>query len=708
MKKTGRNDPCQCGSGKKYKQCCMRADDSREQRDSGRVGAPGVEVELGLAHQAAGRFEEAERIYRRLLRVHPNHAEAWHLLGIITCERGELEKAVELVGKAISIQEANHNYHANLGRMLNYLGEHSRAERCYRRAVALSPISHHYCHLGNTLRAQCKFPEAVESYRRALEMDPNFAEASRNLGDTYNLQGRLEDALAQYRHALSLDPHSANIHCDLGAMLFLLGRSEEAVASYRRAIELNPGLVTGYSNLAGALQAIGDFGGALENFRKALALEPNYLRIQDRAQAEQAVRASVHDTLLFIMSIHSGCTPADYLSEARRYGGRLASMATPYTRWPRCEKNFDRLRVGLVSADLRNHSVGFFLESVVAHMNSSGIDLIAYPVVSNEDELTERIKPNLCGWHSLVGLSDEAAARKIHDDGIHILIDLGGYTANNRVPVFAWKAAPIQVSWLGFWASTGLDTIDYVLCDPWSLPADERTQFVEQPWFLPETRLCFTPPQDATASGPLPAIANGYITFGCFNNITKIDDAVVALWARVLARVANSRLILKSSRFKDDSIREFTRQRFAAHGIDGGRLVLQDASERAAYLESFNQIDIALDPFPFTGGTTSIDGLWMGVPLITLRGDRMIARQGESILQNLGLQDWIAEDGNAYVELAAIKGADVVVLAQLRAGLRIRLLASPLCDAERFARNLEHALWTMWGKYCEPAAIASN
>jgi predicted O-linked N-acetylglucosamine transferase (SPINDLY family) len=698
MKKIGRNDPCQCGSGKKYKQCCMRADGSRAQGDSGQVSAPHLELQLGFSHQAAGRLVEAEQIYRRVLRAHPGYAEAWHLLGIVAGERGEYEKAAELIGKAIGFQETNHNYHANLGRMFSYLGAHARAESCYRRAVALNPVCAHYSGLGNALRAQDKFAEAVESYRQALAVDPNFAEAYRNLGDTFNLQGRLEEALAQYRHALSLDPHAADIHSNLGAMLALLGRSEEAVSSYRRAVELNPGMAAGYSNLATALQAIGDLDGALDNFRKALALEPDYLRMRDRAKAEQALRASVHDTVLYIMSIHAGCSPADYLAEARRYGGKLAAMAKPYTRWPQCEASSGRLRVGLVSADLRNHSVGFFLEGVVAHLKSSGIDLIAYSVVPTEDELTARIKPNFSEWHSLAELGDQAAARKIHDDGIHILIDLGGYTANNRMPLFAWKAAPIQVSWLGFWAGTGLDTIDYVICDPWSLPSGERQQFIEQPWYLPETRLCFTVSQDDIPCGPSPALANGFITFGCFNNITKMNAAVVALWARILARVENSRLILKSPLFKDDSIRQSTWQRFAAHGIEHERLILQEASERNAYLASYNQIDIALDPFPFAGGTTSIDGLWMGVPLITLRGDRMIAHQGESILQNLGLQDWIAEDEDTYMEMATAKAADVAALVQLRTTLRARLLASPLCDAERFARNLERALQEMWSK----------
>jgi predicted O-linked N-acetylglucosamine transferase (SPINDLY family) len=306
-------------------------------------------------------------------------------------------------------------------------------------------------------------------------------------------------------------------------------------------------------------------------------------------------------------------------------------------------------------------------------------------------------------WKSLVGLSDDRAAHRVREDAIDILVDLSGHTAHNRLRLFARKPAPVQVTWLGYPATTGLQAMDYILCDRYVAPANESDHFVEKPWYLPNTYLCLTPPQDEIAVGALPALTKGRVTFGCFNNLTKMNDAVVALWAQVLHAVPGSRLFLKTNQLNDPSLQRATLSRFADRGIAADRLTLEGASSHADYLATYNRVDIALDPFPFTGGTTSVEGLWMGVPVITKRGDRFIAHQGESILHNVGLPDWIAADNEAYVAIAVARAADLSGLATLRAKLRSRLLASPLCDAPLFARNLEAAFRGMWQAYCSQA-----
>lgn len=301
-------------------------------------------------------------------------------------------------------------------------------------------------------------------------------------------------------------------------------------------------------------------------------------------------------------------------------------------------------------------------------------------------------------WKSIYGQNDEAAANLIYTDGIHVLIDLSGHTANNRLPMFGYKPSPVQASWLGYFATTGLNEMDYLIGDPYVTPPKDDDQFTEKVWRLPKTRWCFTPPNvDIEVSVP-PALNNDYVTFGCFNNLTKVNDKVVELWAKVLNAIPNSRLLLKAKQFRDQLARDSTIQRFAAQGINSKRISLERWEDRQKYFEAYNKIDITLDPFPFTGGTTSVESLWMGVPLVTLAGGSLISRQGVGVLMNAGLSDWVADDEEEYVAKAVLFASDLDKLASLRVGLRSQILASPLFDAPRFARNIENALWAMWNQ----------
>ncbi len=292
----------------------------------------------------------------------------------------------------------------------------------------------------------------------------------------------------------------------------------------------------------------------------------------------------------------------------------------------------------MVSGDFLKHPVGYFLENLLLNLDQDKIELVAYPTNLKEDELTDRIRSRFVGWKPLQGMRDEAAADFIHADGVHILLDLAGHTKDNRLPVFAWKPAPVQVSWLGYSASTGLAEMDYLLADPYLVPPEEEAYFSEEIWRLRESYLCFSPPRVPVPVGPLPALNTGLITFGCFNNPTKINDSVDELWAKVLHAVPNSRLLLKAERFSNPTINETTRQRLVALGIAPERLLLDGfVLQREEHLAAFNRVDIALDPFPYNGTTTSVEGLWMGVPFITLRGNRFVSHVGESIAHNAGL-----------------------------------------------------------------------
>ena len=347
--------------------------------------------------------------------------------------------------------------------------------------------------------------------------------------------------------------------------------------------------------------------------------------------------------------------------------------------------------------------MGYFAESVLAALASDcagRLELFVYATQAAGDAVTVRIKAYCHRWRAVSQLSDEALAATIRDDGVDILIDLSGHTADNRLPMFAWKPAPVQATWLGYFATTGVMAIDYLVADPWTLPAEEEVNFTETIWRLPETRLCFTPPDEAVAIAPLGAIGNGQLTFGCFNHLTKVNDDVVALWARILAAIPEATLLLKAKQLQEPEARLAVIERFAAQGIAGDRLRLEGPTPRADYLDAYNRVDIALDPFPYPGGTTTVEALWMGVPVLTLAGSSFISRQGVGLLMNAGLPDWIATDPDDYVARAVAHGSDVRQLASLRAGLRQQVMISPLFDAPRFARHFETALRGMWQRWC--------
>lgn len=539
--------------------------------------------------------------------------------------------------------------------------------------------------LGTALLLQGQQADGIAPLQKAVALMPGDVEAHSNLGNLLRDCDRLEEAAASYRRATELKPDYAAAHFNLGITLRDLGRLNEAVDSYRRAIGLQPGFAEAHNNLGNALKDLGRLDDALDAYKQALAAKPDYVEACGNA--------------LFARNYLPGSSPEAMLADARTYGSLVANRAQPFTDWPN-DRSADRtLRIGLVSGDLVTHPVGFFLEGALkalAQQQPSRIEIHAYANNPIEDAVTQRIKAVCTGWCAVAGMSDEALAQRIRSDAIDILIDLSGHTGLNRLPMFAWKPAPVQVSWLGYMSTTGVAAIDWLLADPWTLPPSEDHHFTEQIWRLPETRLCFTPPDADLAVSPLPAQTQGHVTFGCFNNLTKVNDEVVRAWVQVLQAVPGSVLLLKADQLNDPVECQRMLDRFAEQGIEARRLQLQGRSPRADYLAAYHQIDIALDPFPYTGGTTSAESLWMGVPVLTLAGERMIARQGVGLMMNAGLPDWVASDLDDYVTKAAAHAADLPSLASLRAGLRQQVLTSPLFDAARFAHHFEAAMHGMW------------
>lgn len=637
---------------------------------------PQAELQQLFALFSGRRYAEMEAHALGLLSRHPQAGEVWKGLSVALLSQGK--PAFEALQQATALLPGDADLASNFGLALTGLGRLDEAAANLRRALALQPgfaVAH--LNLGNVLTVQARWDEAAASYRRALQFNPNLLQAHFKLGITLAALGQQEGAAASFRQTLQLKPDHGEAHGGLANALQALGRRDEALAHFQQAVALQPGQALCHSNLAFALKELGRFDEAAASYRRALALEP--LNFEARSN------------LLFMLNYLPA--PAGALDEARQFGTLAAQVARPFTRWNCPPEPGRRLRVGLLSADLRNHPVGYFAQSVLAELGRDA-DLVVYANQAHDDEVSITIRGHCRHWHGVRALSDEALAQLIHADAIDVLIDLAGHTAHNRLPVLAWRPAPVCLSWLGYCASTGLDTLDGFVGDPWITPPGAEAQFVEPVLRLPETFLCFTPPALDIAVGPLPVLAQGGITFGCFNKPLKMNDAVVALWARVLQAVPGSRLLVKGGAQAGLS------ERFARHGIAPERLLLEGSSPRAEYLAAYNRVDMALDPFPYPGGTTSVEGLWMGVPVLSLRGASALSRQGESLLQNLGLADWVAADEDDYLARAIAHAADLPALAVLRAGLRERLLRSPLCDAPRFAGHFEALLRRAWAGWC--------
>jgi len=651
----------------------------------------GLHCNLGKILNELGRQAEAEESFRRALEIDPTLAEAHGDLGSTLHAQDQLDEAELSFRRALQIRPAYAEAHCNLGIVLAALGRIEEAEASYLQALSIAPgCLAALSNLGNCLTNQGRLEEGELSYRRALQIKPDFAEAHYSLGILFTNSGRLAEAETSFRQALQSKPDYAEAHSYLGHTLALQDRLEEAEANCRHALQIKPDYAYAHNNLGNVLKDLGRLVEAEASYRRALQIMPGY--------------TEAHSNLLFTLNYDDTRSSAYCLEEARAYGQTVKASAAGRLPDQPCEAALnhviehspDRLRVGLVSGDLMSHPVGYFLESVLAQLDPVRVQLIAFPTQHKTDELSVRIRPHFAKWKPLGGLSDDMATRAIREEGVHVLLDLSGHTAHNRLPVFARKPAPVLASWLGYFATTGLTQMDYLIADPWVLPETDEAYFTERIWRMPETRLCFSAPHVDVPVSPLPALANGYLTFACFNNLTKINDRVVGLWAQVLAAVAGSRLLLKAKQLREVSVRQSIVERFAAYGVDADRLILEGPVQRTDYLAAYRRVDFALDPFPFTGGTTSAESLWMGVPVLTLAGDRLVSRQGVGLLMNAGLPAWIATDADDFISRAFMHAGDLDGLAAIRQGLRQKVLASPLFDAPRFARNLESALWGMW------------
>jgi protein O-GlcNAc transferase len=537
------------------------------------------------------------------------------------------------------------------------------------------------------LHQQGRAADAGRLYDDILRQQPNHYGALHLKGVLALQQGDADTAIGLIRRSLEIEPKHGLALANLGVSYRAARRFDEGIAALRQAVELEPKNADAWNNLGQMLVRTGEVREAVAANSRALQLQPN--------------RPGLRGRLLFARNYLGETDPVELKRDAAELGAQMEARAKPRTSHPNDPDPDRRIRVGLVSGDLRSHPVGRFVVAPLGQLDPAQIELVAYSTNRDADDITHRIRAATASWVDASELSDDALDAKIAADKIDILVDLSGWSGDVRLEVFAHKPAPVALTWLGYFATTGLTTIDYVLANKWVVPPGEEDQWTEKIWRMPDTYLCFTAPADPPPLTRLPSLSSGHITFGSFNNFNKLGDDTLAAWSALMAAVPDSRLILRSSGHYPPGIEAGLSRRIAAAGVDPARVRIDPKIiGYAAHLASYAEIDVALDPFPYNGGTTTVEALYMGVPVLVRAGDRYVAHMGESILNNIGLPGWIAPDAASYAALGARFATDRESLVTLRQTLRDRMLASPLFDAPRFARNLEAALRGMWQTWC--------
>jgi FkbM family methyltransferase len=645
---------------------------------------------LGNVFKAAGKKEQAVLQYERAIQLNPDFALAHNNLGTVFRELNKHEEAIASFKRALAIQDDYAEAYYNLGNVYRQTKDYQAAIESYEKAIALHPGDiQAYNNLGNVFMEKGDPDLARSTFEKAIRINPSYAQAHNNLGNALRDLGRPEDALEAYTNAVELQPGYANAYYNMANTLKDMNMLTKAAACYRKAIELQPVNPEAYNNLGNLYKDQGRIRDALSCYEKAVEITPGY--------------AVAHSNLLLALHYDKEADPDTVFLHHEEWAKRHASAFIDKVKPHINERTENRIiRIGYVSPDFRIHSVSYFIRGILSSHDSGKFEVYCYSDVVRPDSFTKEFKTLAHQWRDIRGMSDDEAADLIRQDKIDILVDLAGHTGNNRLLVFPRKPAPVQVTYLGYPDTTGLKAIDYRLTDCWADPQGHQDDIcTEKLVRLPGGFLCYQTPKDAPQVKKLPALAAGCITFGSFNHRPKITEKTVQTWSRILKEVPDSRLILKSGSLSDSETRDLLLDMFCREGISKDRItLLGDIPSFFDHLDLYNKIDIALDTFPYNGTTTTCEALWMGVPVITLKGNTHAARVGMSILTNAGLPDLIAESEEDYIQKARALAMNIEQLKSLRSNLRNMLVSSALMDARRFTQNIEDEYRKMWHTWC--------
>lgn len=635
----------------------------------------------------AGDLLQAEKRYRAALQLDPANPGALAQLGSLSLGAGDAESAASLLERAARFAAPSAPLFTNLGEAYRRLGRKQEAVTAFRRATDIAPeLAEAHYNLGLTLDQLGQRREAIATLAKALSLKPELPRGATLLLEMLRDDADYEGALAAYARLAPRLPASAELEAAVANVLADVFRLDEATIHFQRALELEPGAAKIHADFAASLAEGGEVAAAIARLRKAIELDPSHVL--------------AHGSLVYLLAFDEPCEPATIDAEARRFGQlHTASIARMSEQPGRKDAQRRRLRVGYVSADFRLHPSALFVPPLLREHDREAVEVFCYSGVRRPDAITEQIRALADEWRDISTLDDDAVARLVDADAIDVLVDLNMHGANNRLLMFARKPAPVQACWLAYPGTTGLSVMDYRLTDPQLDPQDlDDAHYCERSLRLPETYWCYQPLSTEPSVSALPAADVGHITFGSLSSFKKVGPTTLALWARVLDRVPGSRMLIVAP---TGETRRRVLRGFQAAGVDPERIELVGHQPREEYLRTYQRIDCCLDTTPYCGGTTSLDALWMGVPVVTLVGRTATGRGGASLAHNLALPELVASTPDQYVERAVTLGSDLERLTTLRAGLRQRLKDSPLMDAPRFARNIESAYRRMWAAWCE-------
>ncbi|WCJ34262.1 Tetratricopeptide repeat (TPR)-like superfamily protein [Euphorbia peplus] len=693
-----------------------------------------VLTDIGTSLKLSGNTQEGIQKYYEALKIDPHYAPAYYNLGVVYSEMMQYDTALSCYEKAAFERPMYAEAYCNMGVIYKNRGDLDSAILCYERCLAVSPnfeiaknnmaialtdlgtkvklegdinqgianykkalyYNWHYAdamyNLGVAYGEMLKFDNAIVFYELAFHFNPHCAEACNNLGVIYKDRDNLDKAVECYQMALSIKPNFSQSLNNLGVVYTVQGKMDAAASMIEKAIMANPTYAEAYNNLGVLYRDAGNIAMAINAYEQCLKIDP------DSRNAGQ-------NRLLALNYINEGHD--DKLYEAHRdWGRRFMRLFPQYTSWDN-PKDPDRpLVIGYVSPDYFTHSVSYFVEAPLVHHDSTKYKVVVYSAVVKADAKTNRFKEKVLKkggiWKDIYGIDEKKVANMVREDNVDILVELTGHTANNKLGMMACRPAPLQVTWIGYPNTTGLPTIDYRITDSLADPPDSKQKHVEELVRLPECFLCYTPSPEAGAVCPTPALANGFVTFGSFNNLAKITPKVLQVWARILCAVPNSRLVVKCKPFCSDNVRQRFLTLLEELGLESLRVdLLPLILLNHDHMQAYSLMDISLDTFPYAGTTTTCESLYMGVPCVTMAGAVHAHNVGVSLLSKVGLGHLIAKNEDEYVQLALQLATDVTALSNLRMSLRDLMAESPVCDGSKFTLGLESAYRNMWHRYCK-------
>ncbi len=648
------------------------------------------QLKTALQHHKNGDLTTAELLYQTILTTDPQNSTALHFLGVIAHQRGEYSQAIQLIQQAIHYSPNEANFHNSLG---NTFQQHSQTEAAiasYQQALKLAPrFPEPYYNLGNLFKAQKNTTAALRCYQQAVAFNPQFSEAYNNLGQLLFDLNQTTAALACLQKSLAINPQQINLLQLISEIYTKNQQFTQAAHTLEQALTLDPQHAHTHNNLAiNLLYLQGNLEQALAHFKQAILLQPSY--------------QAAHSNWLFALQYSTHWSREAIFLEHRQF---QTHHPQPLLTLPPLDTDPQRpLKIGYISPDFHQHSVAYFLSPILTHHNHQHFIIHAYSLGMYNDEVTQHLQKQVDVWRDCKEYTHLDLSTQIIEDRIDILIDLTGHTANNKILTFAQKPAPLQISYLGYPDTTGLSTIDCRLVDHYTDPVGSAETFSSETLLrMPHSYFCYDPIKETPPISPLPALTNGYLTFGSFNNFPKLNDNLLKVWAQLLSTLPTAQLFLKTKPLADPQIKQTLENKFKLLGIDPQRLRLEGIQTSSqAHLQLYQHLDIALDTHPYNGATTTCEALWMGIPVITWVGERSVSRMGLSILSTLGLEHLINYTPKDYIQCAQTLAQNWDQLSELRATLRSKMQHSPIMQGAQFTQQLETLYRQQWQNKSQP------